>query len=336
MRIFVVRLDRRRMTAIVAALLLLAAAIYFAATHRAGHAVPVTAPITVPASAVFQDESSVVWPDDLFAFPDESAFIPTWENIGMLRTMADKKRYLYNVDATAFVTEADLALPALLAKDLSTDFSSEVPKILIFHTHSQEAFRDSRPGKIEDTIVGIGRLLAEILTREYGIAVVHDIGQYDVRDGVEDRSESYAAMEPAVRKILEKYPSIEIAIDLHRDGVPDDIVLRTELYGVPTAKIMFFNGITRLNVNGTAQELPDLVNPYLRENLATSLQMHLTANTMYPSFTRRIYIKAYRYSLHLLPKSVLVEVGANTNTVEEARNAMPPLARIIAETFKKH
>ncbi len=262
-------------------------------------------------------------------------FIPTFGSVRSLKTMEELQKYLYNVDRTAYVTIDDLNINTLLEKDFRSNLQGKEPKILIFHTHSQEAFIDSKEGEEDDTIVGVGKKLAEILVKDYNIPVVHDSGKYDFVDGKEDRSESYQNMEPAVKKLLEKYPTIEIAIDLHRDGVPDNIKFVTDIEGKPTAKVMFFNGITRYNNNGEPKELSSLNNPYISDNLALSLQLKLTANEIYPDFTRKIYIKPYRYSLHLLPKSMLVEAGANTNTVEEAKNAMYPLAKILVSVLGK-
>ena len=73
-----------------------------------------------------------------------------------------------------------------------------------------------------------------------------------------------------------------------------------------------------------------LENPYLQENLAFSFQMQVAANEYYPGLARKIYLKADRYNLHLCPKSLLVELGAQTNTVEEIMNACDPLAHIIS------
>jgi stage II sporulation protein P len=179
----------------------------------------------------------------------------------------------------------------------------------------------------------MGAMLAEILSKEYGIPVVHDRGIYDMANGALQREGSYERMARGVSQLLDKYPSVEVTIDLHRDGVPDNIRLVTEINGLPTARIMFFNGITRLNIGGSPVELPDLPNPYLYENLGLSLHMQLTANTLYPGFARKLYIKAYRYSLHFAPRSLLIELGANTNTVQEARNALRPLAEVLVEVL---
>ena len=82
-----------------------------------------------------------------------------------------------------------------------------------------------------------------------------------------DRSRAYQLAEPDVRQILKDNPSIEVVIDLHRDGVAQGTHLVTEINGKPTAQIMFFNGLSRTRKNG---EIAYLNNPYREDNLATS------------------------------------------------------------------
>ncbi|MDR1541842.1 MAG: stage II sporulation protein P [Clostridiales bacterium] len=262
-------------------------------------------------------------------------FYPTFENAAILTTMEEKTKYIYTIDETAYVYEDELDIQSYLQADLSTPLTGPEPKILIFHTHSREAFIDSRPGEDDDTVIGVGSTLADILSRDYHVPVVHDVGRYDVVNGREMRDGSYERMNPAVKNILDKYPSIEVTIDVHRDGVPDGVRLVREVNGLPTARMMFFNGITRLNDNGRPKSMPELVNPYIKENLALSLQLQLTANEFYPGLMRNVYIKPYRYSLALKPKSILVEVGANTSTVREAKNAMAPLAEILMSVLQE-
>ena len=129
---------------------------------------------------------------------------------------------------------------------------------------------------------------------------------------------------------MNQHPSIEVVIDLHRDGVPETAHLVTNINGKQTAKIMFFNGLSRTKTNG---DIAYLKNPYIQDNLAFSLQMQLKAQEMYEGFTRRIYLKGYRYSLHMMPKSLLIEAGAQTNTVQETKNAMELLANILAKVL---
>ena len=104
----------------------------------------------------------------------------------------------------------------------------------------------------------------------------------------------------------------------------------TEVDGKPTAKIMYFNGLSRTRTNG---DIEYLYNPYIQDNLAFSLQMQLASESMYPGFARHIYLRGYRYNLHLMPKSLLIEAGAQTNTVEEMRNAMEVLAETLHQVL---
>lgn len=232
----------------------------------------------------------------------------------------------YAVDSSTSVNPDELNAENLLSMDLSVDLSGDDYKVLIYHTHGSEAFVDSRPGVTEDTIIGVGDELARILEEDYGIKVYHDRNVYDVIDGELDRSRAYDMSGAGVDAILAQYPSIEVVIDLHRDGVNEGVHLVTDIDGVPTAQIMFLNGVSRLNVNG---DIDYLYNPNKIANLAFSLQMHLEGKRLYGDLMRRIYIRGYRFNLDKLPRATLVEVGAQTNTVQEVKNAMTPLAAII-------
>lgn len=209
---------------------------------------------------------------------------------------------------------------------ISTDLkvSNARPCILIYHTHSQEAFADSA-GK-EMTIVQVGDYLEQILTQKYGYEVIHVRTEFDMVDGELDRSKAYTYAEEEIGKILSDNPQIDMVIDLHRDGVQENLHFVTEINGKPTAKIMLFNGISYSNNQGN---IDYLYNPYLKENLALTYQMYALGKTYYPDFIRCIYIEAYRYNLHLCRRSMLIEAGAQTNTFEEVKNAMEPLAELI-------
>ena len=236
----------------------------------------------------------------------------------------------YTVDSVTYINPSELNASELLGKDLRIDLSTGGSKILIYHTHSQETFADS-DNDPSTSIVGIGRYLTEILNNKYKIPTMHHEGVYDLINGKLDRSEAYEFAKPEVEQILAENPSIEVVIDLHRDGVADTTHLVTEINVKPTAQIMFFNGLSRTTASG---DIPYLKNPYISDNLAFSFQMQLAAAEYYPDFTRRIYLKGYRFNMHFCPKSMLVEVGAQTNTFEEAKNAMEPLADLFAKVLK--
>lgn len=230
----------------------------------------------------------------------------------------------YTVTSITSLTKEIFRPSEFLDKDMKITHDSSSPQILIFHTHSQEKFADSTDDD-STSILGVGDYLTELLIGK-GYNVIHDRSVYDYVDGKLDRSKAYTYAEQGIESILESNPSIEVVIDLHRDGVADTTHLVTEVEGRQMAKIMFFNGISYSNVKGNINYL---YNPYRDDNLAMSLQMHLIGEAYYPGFLRRNYINAYRYCLHERAKSMLIEAGAQTNTFEEVKNAMEPLADML-------
>lgn len=239
------------------------------------------------------------------------------------------RKYFIQVDSTTTITNQELDGQNLFNRNLSVK-KEDSPQILIYHTHGSESYADSKAGKETDTVIGVGSELKEQLEKR-GYSVVHDKTSYDVRNGKLDRSKAYSYAAEGIERMLKKYPEIQVVIDLHRDGVAENTRLVTTIDGKKTAKIMFFNGVSRTATNGN---IVYLKNPNKLWNLAFSLQMQKTAYEKYPGFTRKIYIKGYRYNLHYRKRSTLVEVGAQTNTVAEAKRAMKPLADIIATVLK--
>lgn len=229
----------------------------------------------------------------------------------------------YVVDRTTTINSSQLNAADLLSRSMKLSHGPKTPQILIYHTHSKERFADSAPEETGDSIVGVGEYLTQLLGN-YGLNVLHHTGEYDA----ESRDGAYAKAGPAIEQILKDNPGIEVVIDLHRDGVAEGTRLVTDVQGKQMASIMFFNGLSRTTANGDISYLP---NPYIQDNLAFSLQMQIAAEEYYPGFSRAIYLKGYRYNMHYCPKTLLVEAGAQTNTVQEIKNAMEPLADLIAK-----
>ena len=234
--------------------------------------------------------------------------------------------HFFILDPNTETSAQQLNAAALLGEDLTLRKEKAEPQILIYHSHSQETFADSREGKTEDTIVGVGDYLAQLLTENYGYQVMHVTEAFDLAGGELDRSKAYDYARAWLEPVLEENPSIQILIDLHRDGVPEDRHLVTEINGKPTAQIMFYNGLSHTINSGDLSYLP---NPYIQDNLAFSFQLEYQAALYYPELYRGIYLAGLRYNLHLRPRALLLEAGAQTNTVQEVKNAMDPFADIL-------
>lgn len=234
----------------------------------------------------------------------------------------------YSVHPTTTAGRELMDAKEFLGMDFSIEKKEGEPQILIYHTHSQEEFADY-PENPEATIVSVGTYLTRLL-EERGYNVIHDESVYDFRDGKLDRSQAYTYALDGITGILQEYPSIEVILDIHRDGVAESTRLVKEINGKMTAQIMFFNGLSQ-TPDGEIAYLP---NPNRAGNLGFSFQLQLAAAEKYPGFTRKIYLKGLRYNEHLRARSALIEVGAQTNTLEEAKNAMEPLAELLAAVLK--
>lgn len=230
----------------------------------------------------------------------------------------------YVVPSVTSLRPQVLDLDKISQVDLRIEKNSTVPQILVFHTHSQEKFADSEENGM--SIVNVGDRLVSLLQEQYGYNVIHLTDEFDMAGGVLDRSEAYTYANTKLDDVLAQNPSIQVVIDLHRDGVDASKHLVTEIDGKQTARIMLFNGISYTKEQGEIDYLP---NPYITENLAMTYKMFLLGKINYPDLFRCIYISGYRYCLHHVPRSMLIEAGAQTNTYEEVYNAMEPLARLI-------
>ena len=234
--------------------------------------------------------------------------------------------HFFIVDSATETTAEQINAAQFLAEDLTLPKEAGLPQILIYHSHSQETFCDSREGKEEDTIVGVGDYLTELLSETYGYQVMHVTEKFDLAGGELDRSKAYDYARAWLEPVLKENPSIQVVIDLHRDGVPDDRRLVTEINGKETAQLLFYNGLSHTINSGDLSYLP---NPYIQDNLAFSFQLEYQAALYYPKLYRGIYLAGLRYNLHLRPRALLLEAGAQTNTVQEVKNAMEPFADIL-------
>ncbi|MCL2170627.1 MAG: stage II sporulation protein P [Defluviitaleaceae bacterium] len=296
-------------------------------TRRAGVVPNPQIPVFGRDSVIFEEGTEYLDIQDVLETQIPGRFdITGLYNLDVLRTR------MYTVNPCTRMSYADFDTARFIAADLTINREAAAlgkPVVLIFHTHSTEMFIDSNPADKFTGVVGVGAYLAQILN-EKGIPTIHMTNRWDIVNGQPMIRGAYERQEADIRAMLARYPSIEVIIDLHRDGLPEGSPrLLTTIDGKPAAQIMFFNGLSQLNVNGVLVPIVSLPNPNLPYNLAFSFQMQLASNELFPGFARRIFLRAYRYSLHFLPKSLLIEVGAQNNTKQEALNAMRPLAQIL-------
>ena len=211
-----------------------------------------------------------------------------------------------------------------IASDLESELEfnlnkSQEPEILIYHTHTTEAFMNNeseyytdhdepRTTDTEKNIAKIGEVIAERL-REAGYSVVHDKTIHD-HPGF---SGSYNRSADTVKAILKKYPTIKIAIDVHRDsilsGKSDRIAPVVEVNGREAAQVMLVMG----SETGSIENYPDW-----RQNFKFATKLQHTFESTYPQFARAMLLRSAKYNQNLTKGSILLEVGSDANTMEQA------------------
>lgn len=209
-------------------------------------------------------------------------------------------------------------LGALLEAPVDLNFSGDAPRILIIHTHATESYTQEegwtytasanyRTLDENYNMIRVGSAMAEILEAA-GICVLHDttLTDYPSYNGSYDRANEI------IHHYLEEYPSIQMVIDVHRDAAenPDGSQMGTSATanGRPAAQLML--------VMGTDEG--GLYHPNWAQNLSWALKLQAQLEREYPGITRSMSLRPERYNQHATPGSILLEVGAAGDTLQEA------------------
>lgn len=228
------------------------------------------------------------------------------------------------------LVEYEPDVQTLLLSPLQWQLCTDEPTVLILHTHATESYtRQPWEDYAEDSdyrtlngaynMLSIGQALAEVL-EQGGISVIHDrmLHDYPSYDG------SYEHARESIEAYLAAYPSICMVIDLHRDALDfeNDPQLTTvaQVNGKRAAQLML--------VAGTDE---NLFYPGWRDNLSLGVKLTALLERNHPGITRPIQLRAQRFNLDMTPGSLLVEVGANGNTHDEAILAAQALGEAIVE-----
>ena len=234
-------------------------------------------------------------------------------------------------DKLYFTNKTDLDID--INKYLSVEYPIEStentvespPKVLIIHTHGTEAYIDtaddanSRSKDTSKNIVRVGEELQKILI-SYGIPTIHSKTMHDEISYVN----AYANSKKEAKEYLEKYPSIKYIIDIHRDALGTEtspVKTYTEINGKKTAQLMFVMGTNAAGGN----------HPNFEKNLTTAAHLYKEANVLFPSLMRPVSIRPIIFNQDLTVGSMILEVGSNANTLEEAISAVRMFGRVLAE-----
>lgn len=210
---------------------------------------------------------------------------------------------------------------------------SELPSVLIYHTHTSESFLpygDSfdadyplRSGDPEKNMTAVGDAICDSLSKR-GIGVVHDCTVYDspMFTGAYYRSAD------GMLEILEKYPSIKIVLDIHRDG----IINADGSLDAPVAEIDGKNAAQFMIISGCDDG--EMGMPDYMENFKLACLLQNCAEEAYPDLTRAVLFDYRNYNQSLSTGALLIEVGSHGNSLDEALYTGELLGNIIADALE--
>ena len=215
--------------------------------------------------------------------------------------------------------------------------AQDKPRVLIYHTHSYEAFAQDPDNPYEETsawrtddinfnIMGVGTRLTEELEK-LDIEVVHDMTAHEPPK----LGTAYTRSLATLQAYADAGEEFDLLIDLHRDAAssrntnPSCVIVD----GKECARLMLLIGTGEGSGGNTFS-----IKPNWKENYKLAQALTDALNTQAPNLCRDVMVKTGRYNQHMSPNAVLIEVGHNKNTLDQALNATVPLARAIAEILR--
>lgn len=228
--------------------------------------------------------------------------------------------------------------------DIKSELESELgfkisntkePQVLIYHTHTCESFLTYDTGyffegyyprttDLKKNVCAVGDEIARQLNNA-GIVTLHDKTIHDdpSYNGAYDRSYD------TVMSYLEKYPSIKVVLDIHRDGIGNETQISKPVFeynGKKAAQVMILAGYNYDD---------DPTFGDWEYNLRFALQIQKKAQNMFPDMMRPLYFADFMYNMNINTGSLLIEIGANGNTLEEVRYSGCLLGKALAEVLKE-
>ncbi len=234
-------------------------------------------------------------------------------------------------------TDLNIDIKSLLKEKLSFNIEKNAsPQVLIFHTHATESFLMSSRDYYTDkdltrrtdnalNMVALGKIVTDRLNGA-GVLTLHDKTQHDYPS----YNEAYSRAAKTICSYKNKYPSIKVIIDIHRDSVSagenDKVKLTKDINGKPAAQIMLVMG----SQSGNVKNFPDY-----KENLKLAVRIQQKTETMYPGLARSISLMSKNYNESLSKGSVLIEIGTDANSLEEVKYSAELLGNVLAELFSE-
>lgn len=221
--------------------------------------------------------------------------------------------------------------------DFNIELNSDKPQVLIYHTHTTESFEPysrnyydksftCKTTDAEKNMISVGNAICKQLEKN-GIKTVHSTTIHDYPD----YNAAYDLSYNTVSKILKKYPSIKVVLDIHRDAIEKENGLRlspiTEVNGKRAAQLMI---ISCADYEDGSMGMPNYM-----DNLTFACSLQSQIESDYPGLERPVLFDYRNYNQSLSTGALLVEVGSHGNSIDEAIYTGKLLGKSLSRTLKK-
>lgn len=197
------------------------------------------------------------------------------------------------------------------------------PIIYLYNSHQSEGYSMEymEDYNVNPTVQMTANIMKERFDKMglYTIVEDNDISAY-LKENDMKYYQSYEASRHFLVDVIEKYDSIKLYIDIHRDAVSHEIS-STNINGVDCAKIMFVVGKE--------------YDSYL-SNLENTNYLNNMIKEKYPALTRGVLQKEGKnvngiYNQDLGSNIMLMEIGGNYNNINEVLNTIDLITPIIGD-----
>lgn len=236
------------------------------------------------------------------------------------------------------VNQTDINIEKKLSEKIDLSVDKEKPAVLIFHTHTTETYQILDRGFYEQgfmtrtddsskNMIRVGEAICEQIEKA-GYKVIHDTEIHD-----STYSGAYSHSRKSVEEYLKEYPSIQIVLDIHRDAIQ-----RTDGTKVkPTAVINGKKAAQVMIISGCQEDGNGVENFSDWEyNLTFAVHLQNKLEQLFEGITRPLYFCPRSYNMNLTHCSLLVEVGSDSNTLDEAVYTGKCIGVAVSEILKDY
>ena len=218
------------------------------------------------------------------------------------------------------VNKTQVNLKEILSEKIDLSVTKKKPSVLIFHTHTTETYPileksyypvgfKTRSNDKARNMVRVGEAITEEIEKA-GFSVIHDKEIHDSK-----YTGAYAKSRETVEGILKENPTIQVTLDIHRDAIQDSDGTKVK----PTVKVKGKKAAQIMIISGCQEEGNPITNlPDWRYNLTFAVHLQEKLEELFPGITRPLYFCPRSYNMNVTHCSLLIEVGSDSNTLEEA------------------